>query len=101
MSKTRWLVVVGLAVGLAGCDDDESPSGASGGLSVACSASPTSGVVPLAVQFSATVSGAGDDSAPDVSWSFGDGSGASVATATRTFIEPGTYSVTVQARAGR
>ena len=99
MSKGRCVIALGLAVALVGCDDDDSPSGASDGLSVACNATPTSGVVPLAVQFSATVSGADDDTTPSISWSFGDGSGASVATATRTYLAPGTYAATAEVRA--
>ena len=99
MSKRRCVIALALGLALTGCDDDDSPSSSSGALSVACNAAPTSGVVPLAVQFSATVTGADDDSVPSISWSFGDGTGASVPAATRTYIAPGTYAATAEARA--
>lgn len=98
MSK-RILFAVALGLVLPACDDDGSPSSASGSLGVSCAATPTSGTVPLAVQFSATITGAGESS-PVLIWSFGDGTGASDLTATRTYIAPGVYNATAEVRAG-
>ena len=93
------LFAVALALILPACGgDDDSPSGSSGSLNVGCSATPTSGTVPLTVQFSATVTGGG--TAPVLSWSFGDGTAASEATATRTYIAPGVYGASVDVRSG-
>ena len=93
------LFAVALALILPACGgDDDSPSSSSGALSVSCSATPTSGAVPLTVQFSATVSGGG--TAPALSWAFGDGTAASEATATRTYGTPGTYAASVEVRSG-
>jgi len=100
MSKAAFLAIA-LAVASCGCDDDDegSPSSSSGGLEVSCSATPTAGPVPLTVQFSATISGAGEGS-PVLSWSFGDGTAASVATAARTYIAPGVYNAGAEVRSG-
>jgi PKD repeat protein len=85
-----------LALATAGCDDDDGPSGAS--LAVTCSANPTSGRVPLVVQYTASATGGGGDYA--YSWSFGDGAAASEASITRTFTQAGTFSATVEVRSG-
>jgi PKD repeat protein len=88
-----------LALMLPSCGNDEkSPSSSSGSLGVSCTATPSSGTIPLTVQFSATVTGAEDN--PTLSWSFGDGTAASVATASRTYAVPGTYNAAVEVRSG-
>jgi PKD repeat protein len=56
-------------------------------------------VVPLTVQYSASVT-ADDDASPLLSWSFGDGTAASVPSVARTYIAPGTYTAVAEVRAG-
>src|SRR5262245_30950163 len=100
MTKTRRLRALALVLALSplsGCGDDDGPSGASG---VTCSATPTNGVVPLVVQFTASATSDDDDAAPLVSWSFGDGAAASVASVSRTYIAPGTYTAVAEVRSG-
>lgn len=98
--RRTLLVSAGLAAALAlsACEDGDSPSGASGALSVSCAATPASGLVPLTVRFEATPSGGGGSYA--TSWSFGDGTAASDPAATRTFATPGVYSATAEVRSG-
>jgi PKD repeat protein len=61
--------------------------------SAAASATPTSGMVPLAVSFSGTGSSDVDGNIVSYSWDFGDGTpGASGATVSHTYTSPGTYS---------
>jgi PKD repeat protein len=60
------------------------------------SANPTSGVAPLAVGFSAAGSSDPDGSIVSYQWSFGDGTSASGATASKTYETPGTYTATLK-----
>jgi PKD repeat protein/DNA-binding MarR family transcriptional regulator len=63
-------------------------------LTIALSATPTSGVAPLTVEFVATVAG-GSGTYASVFWSFGDGGvGAGVAV-NYTYVRTGTYTVSV------
>src|SRR5258706_7304674 len=92
---------IALTVGLSGCggDDVDSPTAQTGPLAITCSATPTSGGVPLTVQFPATVTSR-EESTPTLTWSFGDGTAASVASASRTYLNPGTYNAGAEVRAG-
>ncbi|MCI4335930.1 MAG: PKD domain-containing protein [Thermoplasmata archaeon] len=68
-------------------------SGGRTGLTVLPSASPLSGVVPLTVSLSATVSGG---TAPyNVTWTLGNGSSLYVANTSATYSTPGTYNLTL------
>ncbi|HET7780141.1 MAG TPA: glycoside hydrolase family 44 protein, partial [Rudaea sp.] len=57
----------------------------------AASATPTSGTVPLAVAFSGSGSSDPDGSITNYSWTFGDGSSASGASTSHTYVSAGTY----------
>jgi len=81
-----------LVLPLAGCDDNNSS------LSVTCGATPSTGTVPLTVQFVA--SGVGGNGTYTYSWSFGDGTAASEPNIALTFAAPGTYSARVEAQSG-
>ncbi len=54
-------------------------------------ATPTQGIAPLSVSFSATVTGAG--ARPEYAWDFGDGATSDLATPSHTFTEGGTFTV--------
>jgi PKD repeat protein len=94
-------VAAALCVVTPGCEDDDDsdgPTGSSRALTLSCSAEPTSGRVPLAVAFKAMPSGGSGNYV--VSWSFGDGSGASVLEQTRTYLAPGVYTATAEVVSG-
>jgi PKD repeat protein len=81
------------------------PASASQPPQASLSASPTSGVAPLAVGFSAAGSSDPDGSIVSYQWSFGDGtsaSGASLSGVNKTYETPGTYTaaLTVTDNAG-
>jgi PKD repeat protein len=59
------------------------------------SASPSTGIAPLAVSFDATASHDPDGSISSYAWSFGDGSNGSGATASHTYASPGAYTATL------
>jgi PKD repeat protein len=67
------------------------PGGSNRPPAAAASASPTSGVAPLAVSFDGTGSSDPDGSIASYAWSFGDGASATGATATHTYASPGSY----------
>ena len=62
-------------------------------LSVSCSGSPASGIVPLVVSFTGNASGG---TAPySYSWNFGDGASSTAKNPTHTYTEAGTYTITL------
>jgi hypothetical protein len=64
-------------------------------------ATPTSGLAPLTVTFDGTASAAfGGGLVDSWVWSFGDGSAASGAIVTHTFMQPGSYTVVLTVQAG-
>jgi serralysin len=61
----------------------------------AASATPTSGVAPLAVTFSSAGSSDPDGSIVSWAWSFGDGGTSSLAAPSHSYTTPGTYTATL------
>ena len=59
------------------------------------SASPTSGIAPLAVSFDGTASHDPDGSIASYAWTFGDGASGTGATASHTYTSPGSYTATL------
>jgi len=59
------------------------------------SANPMSGTAPLSVSFDASASSDSDGTIANYSWDFDDGNGASGATPSNTFVNAGTYVVTL------
>jgi PKD repeat protein len=76
-----------------GCSNGSSSSAS---LSVSCGATPTSGIIPLPVHF--TASPTGGDGTYTASWSFGDGSGASNLEGDRTYTAAGSYTAVAEVR---
>jgi PKD repeat protein len=72
------------------------PTGSGSAPTAVVSANPTSGTVPLTVSFSSAGSSDPDGSLVATAWTFGDGAGASGATASYTYNAPGTYTATLQ-----
>ena len=69
------------------------PTGAANVPPVArATATPTSGIAPLAVTFDGSGSSDADGAVVSYAWTFGDGTGASGATASHTYATPGSYS---------
>ena len=91
-----WPGIVVLAVGVPGlvigCALINSPPEAS------LSASPTSGMVPLEVHFSAYGSDDSDGQIVSYQWSFGDGGSGSGVSWDHTYESPGNYSVSLSVR---
>jgi len=82
------LTAVGALAALSGCDE-ETPSEPTPSLSVTCSANPASGLAPLSVGFSVSVSGA--QGAFSISIDYGDGSAGSSVASTHTYATAGSY----------
>jgi PKD repeat protein len=80
----------------------KSPTGPSGALGMVCSASPRSGQVPLPVQFTAKAQGLSDEDQRRVvyNWTLGDGSVATGPTVLKTYMQGGTFNVTMTATYG-
>lgn len=72
---------------------NETSGGGTGGLQVTASASPLTGVVPLTVTLSATISGGTPPY--NVTWSLGTGSSLYAANTSTTYTTPGTYNLTL------
>jgi PKD repeat protein len=72
------------------------PTGSGAAPVAVASATPTSGTVPLAVNFSSAGSSDSDGSIVATAWTFGDGASAGGPTASHTYTAAGTYTVTLQ-----
>jgi PKD domain len=77
-----------LPLTLSGCGDDNNPVGPNG-LTVRCSASPSSGVAPLAVAFAVQVEGA--NGSTQVAVNYGDGTTGSDPNVRHVYQAPGTF----------
>jgi PKD repeat protein len=72
------------------------PTGSGSSPVAVASANPTSGTVPLTVNFSSAGSSDPDGTIVATAWTFGDGGSASSAAVSHTYTVPGTYTATLQ-----
>jgi PKD repeat protein len=72
------------------------PTGSGSSPVAVVTADPTSGTVPLTVNFSASGSSDPDGTIAATAWTFGDGGSASSAAVSHTYTVPGTYTATLQ-----
>ncbi len=94
----KWILLSFTLLGiLSGCDGgDKNPSPDSNNLPTArFTASLNSGVAPLAVNFNASASSDNDGQIISYHWNFGDGQTSNNITASHTFTNPGSYTITL------
>ncbi|NYD57415.1 PKD repeat protein/glucose/arabinose dehydrogenase/type 1 glutamine amidotransferase [Nocardioides marinisabuli] len=88
-SNINWIDFIGRGV-----TDNEKPQ-------LSATADPVTGLAPLEVDFTSSVSDPDGDDPVSVEWDFGDGAGAESADATHTYTTPGTYAAKVTATDAR
>jgi PKD repeat protein len=97
-SAVERCIVFPLAIAVTACWGSSEATRPSGDFKLDCTASPTSGMSPLTVFFTAHADNVDGD--VEYSWLFGDGTAASTAEASRVFVTGGVFDAVVTAHSG-